>query len=380
MLRKIFVVFGFILVVILCGLGTLGVVALIGGDSLRKEPVDELSITKVKRPIVRTQKVSLQDVNLSIKGDGRVNAQQMVKVTGETQGRILSGRLKKGASFSKGQLLYSLDKREYSLGIKARKSSFITMVANVLPDIKLDYPNEFDKWMKFYVSINPEKTLGDFPDIKTNQEKTFIASKGILAEYYNLRSMEEKLTKYSYYAPFSGSVTASYADIGTIINPGSPVIDIIQRGQLEVEVSLSMEASKKVKTGTLVRLLDKTSGQSFTGRVTRKGAFINVATQSVPVYISVSGGKDLYNGMYLSVEFPSGVVNNAMEIPSNAITENHVYIVKDSLALKRAVEIYSEENGKAFVLGLKNDEKVIVEPVTFEKDSVKVKPVLKTVN
>lgn len=378
-MRKVLVVFGFILITLIFAYIGLMMGMMAGANTPKDQNPFITQKTQVEEKTkVNIKKVELKTVPLIINGEGRVNAAKTIQVTSEVQGKILGGvTLKMGTNFTQGQLLYSLDDSEYKLSIKSRKSSFITMLAGILTDLKVDFSDRFSTWNNFYAKIDPENKLPILPEMNSSKEKTFIASKGILAEYYNIQSMEERLKKYMYFAPFSGSIVMSYADKGAIVNPGSPIVDIIQSGELEVEIPLTIEAAKTINIGSGVDLLDKSTGEKFTGRVTRKGGFVSANTQSIPVYISVNGQNKVYNGMYLTASFPVGEVKDVVEFPKRAMVDDqHIYIVKDSLLFIKQVGIVNEKNNQVFLKGLSNGELMVVDPVLNGKDSLLVEPVI----
>lgn len=378
-MRKFLVVVGFILIILIFSyLGMM--MGMMAGANTPKDqnPFIAKQKTAIEKTKVNIKEAELKAVPLIISGEGRVNSAQTIQVTSEVQGKIIGGnRLKMGSSFSKGQLLYSIDDNEYRLSIKSRKSSFITMFAAILTDLKVDYPDRFSTWSNFYQNIDPEKSLPELPSFASSKEKTFIASKGILGEYYNIKSMEERLRKYNYYAPFSGSVVQSFAERGTIVNPGSPVVNIIQNGQLEVEIPLTIEASKTIDIGMKVSLKDRTSGQEFVGKVTRKGGFVNANTQSIPVYVQVLGSNKLYNGMYLFASFNVGEVSDVVSFPRHAMVDDqHVFIVRDSLLFTQKVGVVYEDNNQVYLKGITEGTKVVIDPVANGKDSLLVEPVI----
>jgi RND family efflux transporter MFP subunit len=384
MVRKFLVGLAFSLIMLMVIYMGFGVGMMSGGNAAKKKP-ESTKLVETKREeikLVKVQKVELQDLPLSIKGEGRVNSLKNIKVTSEVQGKVIGGiNLKMGQSFKKGQLLYQLDSKEYSLSLKARKSNFITLLAGTLADVKQDFPQQYSTWRGFYTNVSPEEQLPALPKSQTSKEKTFIATKGISAEYYTIKSMEEKLRKYNYYAPFTGSVLTSYTDVGAIVNPGSPVIDIIQNGNLEVEIPMSIEASKVVRTGSVVTLTDKETRKENKGRVQRKGSFVNASTQSIPVYIKITSGQDLYNGMYLSAVFPAGEVKDVITFPKRALVDgNFVYEVKDSLLFKKQIDLVHQEDNKVYIKGVENNSIIVSEPLLNVKDSMRVSPMYNTKN
>lgn len=377
-MRKFLVITGFILIILIFVMMGFNLGMMMGANAPKDQNPYRTQEKQIEKTKVNIQKVVLKTVPLIIKGEGRVNSAQTIKVTSGVQGKIIGGNsLKMGSNFRKGQLLYTIDNSEYKLTIKSRKSSFITLLAGILTDLKVDYSSRFKVWSNFYQAIDPENKLPAIPVFSSSQEKTFIASKGILAEYYNIKSMEERLKKYNYYAPFTGSVVMSYAEKGTIVNPGSPIVDIIQNGQLELEVPLTVEASKTIKKGMKVDLIDKNSGEKYLGSVTRIGDFVNANTQSIPVYIKVNGNGKLYNGMYLNASFEVGEVSEVFSFPKKALIDNqYIFTVQDSMLFKKKVGVVHEEYDLVYLKGLASGTKVAIDPVKEGKDSLKIEPVI----
>jgi len=286
------------------------------------------------------------DNSIIIEGSGRISTSQKVDISAEVQGLLIqSGRIiKPGVSFRRGERLYSIRNSDASLALKARKSSFMNLIANALPDLKLDYSNNYENWKNFYESIDVEKVLNDLPDTKSQKEKTFISLKNIFTEYYNIKADEERLYKYAIVAPFDGSITEVFIEPGSVVNPGTRIATIIRTSDLEVEIPVDARNIANIKVGMPVTL-NATSGiNSYEGKVIRIGEFVNATTQSIPVYVSIIKKKEdvLYNGMYLNAEINCGTMSNTVKIPRRALPdENHYYV----LSKKTVKEKLTSEDG-----------------------------------
>jgi hypothetical protein len=277
-----------------------------------------------------------------IEGSGRISTSQKVDISSEVQGLLIQAgkTIKPGVSFRRGEMLYSVRNSDARLSLQARKSSFMNLVANALPDLKLDYSDNYENWKDFYESIDVNKVLPALPETKSQKEKTFISLKNIFTEYFNIKADEERLWKYAIVAPFDGSITEVFVEPGSVVNPGTRIATIIRTGDLEVEIPVDARNITNIKVGLPV-LLNATSGnKSFEGKVIRIGEFVNAATQSIPVYVSIIKKKDdaLYNGMYLNAEINCGSMENTVKIPRRALPdENHYYLLKEK-SVKEKVE------------------------------------------
>lgn len=329
---------------------------------------------------VKVQKINNDTVDVIIEGFGRVSSSRKITLSSEVQGVLLSTGfdLKAGKSFRQGQLLFKVNDKEAQLALKARKSGFLNIVATLLPDIRIDFPQRANNWTTFFNAIDLDKSLPDLPEFGSNKEKTFLASKNILAEYYNIKGDEERIKKYGMYAPFDGTVVAVTSEVGTSVSPGSPIATIIKTIALEVAVPINPEYASLVTVGDKVSLFSEDKSKHWIGSVSHIAKNVNENTQSVDVYITINNTSNaLYNGMYLEVKINSDQIDNAMEIPRRALLDNGmVYIVRDSLLFSFKPEIVKHNKGSIIVRGLTNDELVVVEPIPGAVDSMKVTPLV----
>ena len=331
---------------------------------------------------VKVQKISNDTVNVYIEGYGRVSSSRKITISSEVQGVLLSSGfdLKAGKSFSQGQLLFKINDKEAQLALKARKSGFLNIVAIILPDIRIDFPSNAQNWDNFFNSIDLDSPLPDLPKFSSSKEKTFLAAKNILTEYYNIKGDEERIKKYNVYAPFNGSIVDVSSEVGTTVSPGPPIANIIKTVALEVTIPISPEYVPLIKEGNSVELLSEDKTNSWKGKVSRIAKNINENTQSVDVYISIENDQtsSLYNGMYLEAKIEAIKVQNASEIPRRAMLDNgKVYIVKDSMLLQQSLEIINRNKSSLVVTGLKDELLVVVEPIPGAVDSMKVAPIVK---
>ena len=169
----------------------------------------------------------------------------------------------------------------------------MSLISSNLADIELDFNGEYEKWKTFFNKITLNNNLPDFPKLYSTKEKNFIISRSILSEYLSIKSDEEKLKKYTIKAPFDGIITRSYTDIGAFINPGSPIIDFIREGEMEIELSVSTSEIDLINLNDSVVLSN--SNNIFSGKIVRKSEFVNNNTQNISVFASV---KNAENSLY----------------------------------------------------------------------------------
>lgn len=220
---------------------------------------------KKKETVVNHQYAKVLEVQnsmqtITIVGFGRVNPSLSITISPEVAGIVMRGdvQLKQGVRFSKGKVLFKIDDREAQLSLKARKSSFLNLMAGALADIKIDYPDSYQTWEGFFNSLDVDKNFPSLPESSSNQEKTFLASRNVLSEYYNIKRDEIRLSKHTVRAPFSGYFTDVMVQQGAFVGMGSPIAKLSKNSEIEIAVPIDKENISVIATGQLVEM--KTRG------------------------------------------------------------------------------------------------------------------------
>lgn len=348
--------------------------------SMKEEP--EVKKPPVVKKYVNTMPVAYEEVQTHILAYGRVQTAQSLDLLSEVSGRMFQGgiRLKEGESFKKGTLLFYVDDKEASLTLKSQKSNFLRDIAAILPDIRIDYNENFSAWDKYFSSIDIENDLPEIPKTKSDKEKTFIATKGIYSTYYTIKSAEERLKKYRYHAPFDGSVSEVVMETGAFINPGTKIGTIIRTGVHELKVSVETKDIPWVQVGAPVEIFSEETQQNWAGEVLRISDFVNQNTQSVDVYISINktGGRKIYDGQFIKAAIPASKVENGLIIPRNVIyNTNEVFVLKDTLLQSKQVFVHRTLDENVIISGLNEGELLVVDPLVNAHDNMVVYPSLK---
>ena len=348
-------------------------------ESIRESRItDSISHEKTLK-IVSVQIANNSNQNSEIKSSGRVVSLNNITISSETSGKLEGNfSIKKGVKFRKGSILFKVKNTDIDLLVKAKKSKFMNLLSSNLAEIKLDFTDEYKKWDDFFNSLSLEKTIGNLPETNSSKEKNFIISRGIMSEYLSVKSDEEKLRKYTVRAPFDGVISKSYTDIGANVNMGSPVIDVIRDGKKEVELTINTSENEFIKIGSEVLLTNGTN--TFVGKITRKGNFVNEKTQNISVFTEISSNTEMiYSGMYLEGTISSNITNNVCKIPRRSIfSENNIYVVNSENKLEiMSVEIISYQGSNVLVSGINNNTMVVNEPLIDVTEGIIVKPISK---
>jgi RND family efflux transporter MFP subunit len=175
------------------------------------------------------------------------------------------------------------------------------------------------------------KSTPPLPELNTEKEKFFISGRGILTSYYNVKNLEQRLSKYRISAPFSGVLTEALVTEGTLVRAGQKLGEFINPEVYELEVAISKRYTDLLKVGESVELTNIDDNSKYKGKVTRINGSIDQASQTVKAYIEVES-KNLREGMYLEANLDAKKEENAIEVDRGLLLEgNRIFVVKDSV-------------------------------------------------
>ncbi|MTI19758.1 efflux transporter periplasmic adaptor subunit, partial [Fulvivirga sp. RKSG066] len=143
---------------VIVGIGILVVVlsfVLSGVLSEMKEEPETKTPPEIKK-FVKTQPVEYTSIPTEVLAFGRVRTAESLDIIAEVSGRMYAGSvaLKEGESFRKGALIYRIDDTEARLNLQSQKSNFLKDLAAILPDLKIDFSDNFETWESYFNSIN----------------------------------------------------------------------------------------------------------------------------------------------------------------------------------------------------------------------------------
>ena len=312
-----------------------------------------------------------QERSLSISTYGQIVPFTELDIAFEISGRLQRGDLlmKPGTKFSKNDLLYKVSSEEMFYNLNARKEQLSRLIIGVLPDISIDFHEDYDKWSLFLKNIKPSGFLPNLPSFSSEKEALFISSKGIYAEYWTIKGMEERISKYIYLAPFNGSVSEIYTEPGAIINPGGRIAKVFNQEKMEVRLPIPIDFIDKFQKTGRVTFSDANGIEVAQGKLLRTSSEINKNTQSVDAYYSIipEKGVSLLSGQYVTASIDNLISESVAVIPASALKENEVYLLNNNELKRKSVKIISQKQDSMFVEGLKNTDTLVVEFITPSK-------------
>jgi multidrug efflux pump subunit AcrA (membrane-fusion protein) len=318
-------------------LAILGVLFITGAIYGAKMIINSKSKTrKAPSKVIKTvfvDTVKNTSIPIIIPANGNLVAKRRVEIYSEVQGIFKPGSklFKPGEKYQKNEAFISINDTEYYANVQLAKSNLYNSIAAVLADLRLDFPEVFLKWEAYLKSYDLNKPTPKLPKMVSEKENYFITGRSIVSNYYTVKNLEQRLSKYTISAPFKGILTEALVTEGTLIRSNQKLGEFIDPSVYEMEVSLSKTFANLLDVGETVELNNLEHTKKYSGIVSRVNGSINSATQTIAVYIEIKNSS-LKEGMYLEANLNAKKEKNAIEINRGLLlNENKIFIIRDSV-------------------------------------------------
>jgi len=341
-------------------------------ESKKKKKV--FSEYKIRTNILEVQN---QSYPAKVKFTGRVKSIDRIDLFAEVSGvlKTTKPKFKEGNHFRKGQILVQLDNTEMRFQLIAQKSLFVNAITKLIPDLRVDYSAFAQTWEDYLTAIDPTKILPALPKITNKKLMYFISGRNVNDAYYEIKSQEAKLAKYTIYAPFDGIVKSSTITPGTLVRVGQSIGEFISTDGYELEAAISFKDLKFIALNQDVLLRSSDLEKQWTGKIYRIGNVINESTQTINVYIKIKG-KDVKEGMYLKGGVEGKVIKDAFAVNRMLLLAGEqLYGIKDSLLVVLDVDVVKINSDLVIFKGLSNGTQLIAKPLTRAVIGTKVEAI-----
>lgn len=252
---------------------------------------------------------------------GNINANADVNVISETQGVVTAVYVKVGNSVRSNTVLVQVD-------------------------------DEIPRSTKAAADINFQKTQRDYQRAEELYQENSISVAQLDASRLAMKSAENQLdiarrqlenTRIK--TPIGGTVNARYVDLGTMVQPGKAIANIVDIGRLKVRVNVSEREAFQLKAGDRVEIsTDVYPGTNFEGIIDNIASKADEAhTYAVEIVVPNSSSKPLKAGMFARIGFKSIAPIEALAIPRIALIgstkDAQVFVIRGAVAYLRPITI-----------------------------------------
>ena len=308
--------------------------------------------------LVETESVNFGNIVLEIEGNGVIQSQRTLNFVSEATGIVLLAKndLKDGTFVGEGETILEVDSREVENTLFTLRSGFMNAIAAVLPEIKIEDTESYDKWYKYFINLDIHKPTPELPEISNSQEKIKLSGRQIFSKYYAVKNQEILLSKYKIVAPFSGYLKSQGIIEGSFIAKGQQLFYLSDAKNVEIVVPLLVDEFNLInfsKAPTVKVYSDKNEEDILYGKIYRKETTLNRNSQTLNVYVTFTNNNlnpYFLPGNYVSLKIKGKKFFDVAQIPRYVIdNEQFVPTMEDGKLAKQKVDVITIQGDMAII-------------------------------
>jgi len=340
------------------------------------------------KPLVRYQVASKSNVQINVSSQGTVVPRTQSNVVSQVGGQIVSvsPRFAAGGFFNKGEIMLQIDRTDFML---AKTKAELQVAQAELRLVREEEEAELAKseWEKVGTG-EPSKLVLREPQLKEATASLNAAKAGLEQAIVHLKRTEIR-------APFSSRIRSKSADVGQVVNPGTPLGQIYSIDYAEVRLPLpdaelefvDLSYNGSAAKNAVVKLSTVFAGKKHSwdgqlirleGEIDPKSRMVHVVARVSDPYAIKSGDNrlPLSVGMYVTADIEGREYNNIYDIDRSALRgKSDVWVIGDDNKLYiRSVTILRQEEGRIIVnSGISEGEKICLSPLDAMIDGMDVR-------
>lgn len=292
-----------------------------------------------KQSIGQTPPVSVQAITphleswqKTIQVVGSLSASQSTLIKAEISGRITAIYFRSGEDVKAGAPLLQLNPAILNAQLEAAKAATKLSKADYDRGLTLYKKKVFAKADLDKVSANYQVNLAKQTQIQATLNQTLIR------------------------APFSGQLGLNQINIGDIINPNTPIVDLESINTLKVDFSIPGTEANKIAVGSKLTVQSSAyPDKYFVAYVEALDSHIDNDTRGFAVRARLNNAdQKLLPGAFVDIKLELGTPQTLFIVPETAVNTDEnssfVYRIIDHKAIKTRVTVRFHEDGKIGLL------------------------------
>ena len=272
-----------------------------------------------------------------------LQAAEDVILQAKVSGRLQEMKVTQGQKVSKGQVIAILDHRDQDAQVNALQASIATARAQFAQaKAQLDSAKRekirYERLRK--EGFAKQQELDTRVTTWESAQASYTAAQAAIRQNEaNLQAQEVTRSEYTLKAPIDGVVLNDYSLApGTMISVSTPIAEIARVSEMKAVIQLSEEQVARVSEGMMALVTgDGFKGREVRGTIFRIRPFVDTSTRTVQVEVRIDNEaqrNELRPGMFAKVFIIEREAKNALVIPSDALAEKSVFVLRDGIARK----------------------------------------------
>lgn len=285
-------------------------------------------------------------------------------------GKIVERKVDVGAIVKRGDVLMRLDPQDLKLAETQARSSL--RAAETERDLAAaDY--------KRHINLRSQNFVSQAV-LDTKQSAMKAAQANVEAARAGLRGQSNQSNYTTLTADVDGVVTAIEAEVGQVVQPGTPVARVARTIEKEVVIGIPEDKVEGVRPSepVVVRLWAN-ADQTITGTIREISPVADAATRTYTVKVALPASADVRLGMSATVELSTGTSGVAgLRVPLTALVQNKgassVWIVENGAVKLVPVQVTGPVGNDVLVTGaIRAGQNVVTAGVNLLKPGQKVR-------
>ncbi|MBD3368294.1 MAG: efflux RND transporter periplasmic adaptor subunit [Candidatus Eisenbacteria bacterium] len=276
-----------------------------------------------------------EDAVATVTATGTLEARDDIPISAEATGRVAEVLVTVGDEVAEGELLVRLDDELARLALRQAEAQLLAAEADLA-----DAERGYDRSKALLEGGDISQAAFDAAELRYRAaESAFLAAEAAYG------SAERGLRNTAIESPIDGTVAFVQAEVGHLINVGSPVAHVVNTEVLEIEIGLTEEQAVAVRPGrTAAVTVRSLPGREFRGRIEYVGPRARDRSKTFPAGVVLRNPDgSLRAGMVAEVTIATETFRDAVVIVRDWVVDRYgepaVFVVADSLAELRRVRL-----------------------------------------
>lgn len=362
---------------------------------VKSRPQVETREVETLAPLVRVAEVTRQDLTFDVRAQGTVLPRTETTLIAQVAGTVtsVSRNFETGGFFSRGEVLVTLDARDYEVAVRRAKAQ-VAQAQLALVQQEAEAEVAIEEW--------GDLGEGEPSSLVMRQPQVAQALAGREAAAAELEKAELDLERTRIRAPFDGRVRSKRVDLGQFLTPGAPLATIHATDYAEIRLPvpddqlayLDLPFAYRNARGTpgpeaLLRASFGREEYVWQGRIVRTEGELDPRSRMLNLVARVEAPYDpgtehpdrppLAVGLFVEAEISGRPAPGVIVLPRSALRSgaagDQVLVVDDDDRLRfRDVEVVRLDGEQAVIgAGLEVGERVCVSSLDVATDGMKVR-------
>jgi len=338
-----------------------------------------------KPPALMVEILNIKPINYQVivESYGTVQPRTQSMLLAQVSGQVtaISPRLREGGFFEMGDMLLTIDQRDYKANVEIAKAT-LTDAGQSLAEEQARSNQASADWSRL-------GNLGVAPDLVLRKPQLSAANARVASAQSQLDKAMLNLERTSIKAPYAGRVRTKGVDVGQVVNPNTMLAQVYATDYIEVRLPLrdkdlpfvalpekyradvsNGDDAASVPVRLFSSLVDK---EGWDGKIVRTESAIDAVARQLHCVAQIEdpfgepavGRTPLKIGEYVTAQIQGRVLSNAIVVPTSAIYQSaFTYVVQNGQLQQRGVNIVWQNDTDAIIdQGLSAGDQLIITPL-----------------